>query len=122
MVLIRVYVFSVLPLLLLAEYDRDRHELAVFAKKLAYLALRTIVLCGIVIQEQGYDRTAVFLGARPHFEFRIPFAAPKNRFGTFLPRQRFDRDFPGHHEGGIETESEMTYNILVLVFLEEFPC
>ena len=122
MVLIRVYVFSVLPLLLLAEYDRDRHELAVFAKKLAYLALRTIVLCGIVIQEQGYDRTAVFLGARPHFEFRIPFAAPKNRFGTFLPRQRFDRDFPGNHEGGIETESEMTDNILVLVFLEEFPC
>ena len=76
MVLVGVDIFLVLPFLLLAEYDRNRHKLAVLAEQLVDLAFRSIILRGIVIEEHGYHRSTVGLLARSHLEFGIALAAP----------------------------------------------
>ncbi len=84
-VLVSVNIFSVLPFLLLAEDNRNRHELAVLVQKLLNLTLRAIVLGGLVIEVKGDDSASFVLVARTHLELRIAFAAPNHTFGAVFP-------------------------------------
>ena len=120
-VLVRIHIFSILPLLLLAEDHRNRHELAVLGEKSADSGLGGI-LCGVVIEPEGDDSTPVSLLTRLKLIFRAAVTAPSHCLGPLLPRQCLDGNLFGYHESGIETEAEMADDAsdLVLVLLEEF--
>ena len=122
MVPVSVDILVVLPFLLLSEHYRDGHELAVLAQQLADLAFGAIVRCRFVVKPEGDDRSPVLLVAWTHFELGVAFAAPEYAFGSFMPGKRLDGDFPCDHEGRVETQAEMAYDALVLVFLQELPC
>ena len=120
-VLVRIHIFSFLPLLLLAEDHRNRHELAVLGEKSADSGLGGI-LCGVIIEPEGDYSTPVSLFARLKLIFRAAVTAPSHCLGPLLPRQCLDGNLFGYHESGIETEAEMADDAsdLVLVLLEEF--
>ncbi len=84
-VLVSVDIFSVLPLLLFAEDDRNRHELAVLVQKLLDLALGAIVLGGLVVEIKGDYSAPIVLVARTHLELRIAFATPDHTFSAVFP-------------------------------------
>ena len=68
-VLFCIDILAVLPFLLLAEYHRHRHELAVFVEKVCD-ALLLSELFLLVIDVEGDDRTSVSLLAWFHLIFR----------------------------------------------------
>ena len=55
MILVRIDIFTILPFLLLAEDDGNRHELAIFSEKLFYLGLAGVFRC-VVRQVHGDGR------------------------------------------------------------------
>ena len=118
-VLVRVDVLAVLPLLDLAEGNRDRQETAVLAQQ--SLDFRILgIFERILRQVQDDGRTAVMrLVGLLHFEFGRPGAAPAHGLGTLLPGFRYDLHLVGHHERRVETQSEMPDDRLVLVLLHE---
>ena len=118
-VLVRVDVLAVLPLLDLAEGNRDRQETAVLAQQ--PLDFRILgIFERILRQVQDDGRTAVMrLVGLLHFEFGRPGAAPAHGLGTLLPGFRNDLHLVGHHERRVETQSEMPDDRLVLVLLHE---
>ena len=117
-VLISFHALAVLPLGLLAENHRDRHELAVLAEQLLDTAL-ACELVGVGVQVHGNHGTAVFLHAFAHLVGRRTVAAPEYRLCAFLPAESLYGHLGADHEGGIEAEAEMSDNGLVLVFLKE---
>ena len=120
-VLFGFYLLAVLPLGFLAEYDRHRHKLAVLLQQ-----GRDSALVGeffrILVQEKGDGRAPFGLLALAHLERRGAVAAPFHRRCSLFPAQGIDGNLAGHHKCRVESESEMAYDILVLVFLEEFAC
>ena len=110
---------AILPLGLLAEDDRDRHELAVLAQKLGNAAFLG-ELGAVVVEVEGDDGTAVFLLAVFHIILGRAVAGPFDGLGAFLPGEGVDGDLLADHECGVESESEVADYALVLVFLEEF--
>ncbi len=68
-ILVSVNIFAVLPLLLLAEEHRHRHELAIFVQEsLDAALLRKLLL--LVINEQGNYSSPVRFVASLHLIFR----------------------------------------------------
>ena len=120
-VLFGFYLLAVLPLGFLAEYDRHRHKLAVLLQQ-----GRDSALVGeffrILVQEQGDGRAPFGLLALAHLERRGAVAAPFHRRCSLFPAQGIDGNLACHHKCRVESETEMAYDILVLVFLEEFAC
>ena len=117
-VFVLFYLLAVFPLGLFAENDRNRHELAVFTQQLGDAALGC-ELVAVVVEMEGDDRAAVCLFAVFHVVFRRTVASPFHGLGAFLPGEGVDSDFFAHHERGIESETEVADDVLVLVFLEE---
>ena len=120
LVLVGIDILAVLPLLLLAEDDRDGHELAVLVQE----ALDAGFLCifrRIVIQIQGDDGAAVGLLDFLHLIGRGTVAAPFHGLRALLPGERLDGDLLRHHERAVEAEAEMADDAadLVLVLLQE---
>ncbi len=97
-ILVGVNIFSVLPFLLFAEDNRNRHELAVLVQKLLDLTLGAIVLGCLIIEVKGDDSTSLVLVARSHLELRIAFAAPDHTFGTVFPGKGLNCHLLGNHE------------------------
>ncbi len=118
-VLVGVDIFAVLPFLFLAEDDRNRHELAVLVQKLLDLTLRAVVLGGLVVKVKCDDGASLSLVARPHLELRIAFAGPDDPARSLFPGKRLDSHFLRDHEGRVESQAEMAYDVLILVLLEE---
>ena len=121
-VFVGVDIFSVLPLLFLAEDHFDRHEAAVLGEERTDLVLRSVVACRIIVKIEGDFGTPSCLVALLHLEFRIALAAPADGLRSFLPGKGLDSDLGCDHESGIETKTEMADDVLVLVLLEEFAC
>ena len=105
------------------EIDRRRHEAAVF---LQYLANPVLVaeLQRIIIEIQRDLRADVLLRSFPDGILGLTVALPVHRLRAFFIAQRVDVHLIGHHEGGIEPETEMADDLVriffVLEFLEEF--
>ena len=72
-VLVGIHIFSVLPLLLLTEYHRYGHELAVFAEQ-AFDALLLGILLLVVSDVKGDDSTSFSLLALLHLILRRALA------------------------------------------------
>ena len=84
LVFIRVDIFAVFPFLILAEHDRERHELAVFAKQLPDFSL-SCIFCRIIVKVQCDGRASVCLPALAHLIFRAAVARPHHRFCAVFP-------------------------------------
>ena len=69
LVLVRIDIFSVLPLLFLAEHDRERHELTVFAEELFDFSLGSI-LRRVIIEIKRDDSSPVSLVTLAHLVLR----------------------------------------------------
>ena len=118
-VLVGVDIFAVLPFLFLAEDDWNRHELAVLVQKLLDLTLRAVVLGGLVVKVKCDDGASLTLVARPHLELRVALAAPDHALSAFFPGKRLNRHLLRDHKRGIESQSEVADDVLVLVLLKE---
>ena len=83
-ILVCIYIFAVLPLLLLAEDYRYRHELAVLVQQTLDASLPGIFLL-VFCDIKGDDCTSVCFLTLFHFVFRRAVARPHNPLGAFLP-------------------------------------
>ena len=118
--LARLDLLAILPLLLLAECDRDREELAIFVQQFRNLMILKEFLV-LVIDMQNNIRTTVRLLGILHRILRATVARPFHSLRTLLKRFCDDVHTFGDHERGVETESEVTDDRIsvILVFLEE---
>ena len=120
LVLVGIDILAVLPFLLLAEHDGNRHELAVLVQE-AFDAGLLAVFGGIVVQVQGDDRSAAVLVNRLHLIGRGAVAGPFHRLRALLPGKGLDGDLLRHHESAVKAQAEMADDAadLVLVLLQE---
>ena len=120
-VLFGIHIFSVFPLLLLAEDDRHGHKLAVFVQQFLDAALGG-KFAFILIDKQGDAGSPVLFVALSHLVFGGTVATPTDGLRAILPGKGVDGDLLGDHKGGIEAQAEMADDAanLVLVFFEEF--
>ena len=110
---------AVFPFGLFAENHSHRHEFTVLAQKLGDAALGSEFLA-VGIEIKGDYGSPVRLLAVFHRILGRSVAGPLDRLRSLFPRKGFDGDFFRNHKSGIETKSEMAYDALVLVFLQEF--
>ena len=105
---------------LVAENDRNGHELAILVQQALDAALLAIFF-GILVQIQGDDCAAVFFVAGTHLVFRRTIAAPFHRLRAFLPAEGFDGYLLAHHKGRVEAQAKMSDDAanLVFVFLQK---
>ena len=105
---------------LVAENDRNGHELAILVQQALDAALLAIFF-GILVQIQGDDCAAVFFVTGAHLVFRRSVAAPFHRLRAFLPAEGFDGYLLAHHKGRVEAQAKMSDDTanLVFVFLQE---
>ena len=120
LVLVGIDILAVLPLLLLAEDDRNRHELAVLVQE-AFDTGFLRILRGIVVQVQGDDGAALLLVDLLHLIGRGAVAGPFYGLGAFLPGEGLDGDLLRDHKRAVEAQAEVADDAadLVLVLLQE---
>ena len=104
------------------EVDRSSHESAVavehFAEAIFLQKFRFFFR-----NVQGDNGTAFGTVAGLHGESHAVLADPTNGFGPFGGGQSVDRDFVGHHKGGIEAKTEVTNDaafVVPFVVLQKF--
>ena len=122
-VLICLLLPAVFPLFLLAEHYLNRQELAVFLQQLFYFAVLQILLV-LLVYVQHYVCSALGFYRLLHLIYRTAVATPVYGLGVFLVAQRVYLHAFRHHEGRIESQSEVTYYCggVVFVFLHELLC
>ena len=76
-------------------------------------------LLAVIVDVKGDLRPHFRAGAVLHRELHALRALPVNRDGVLLIGEGIDRDAVSHHEGGVETESEMSDDLVLagLVFI-----
>ena len=118
-VLVGIDVFTVFPLLHLAESDGNGQEAAVLAQQL--FDLRIFAVFERIGRKVQYDRGSpvALLGRFLHFVFGRSFATPVYRLGALLVGAGENLHFVGDHESGVESQTEVADDRLVLVFLHE---
>ena len=108
------------PHALFAKADGDGHKAAVFSQQLEYGLLVEELLAVVGdVQHNAGAALGVLLVLR-HGELGVALAAPVDG-GFVLVRLGENLHLVGHHKGRIETQSEVTYQIFlyVFVFVEE---
>ena len=118
-VLVGIDVFAVFPLLHLAESDGNGQEATVLAQQ--FFDLRIFAVFERIGRKVQYDRgpPVALLGRFLHFVFGRSFATPMYRLGALLVGAGENLHFVSDHESGVESQSEVADNRLVLVFLHE---
>ena len=119
-VFVGVLHLAVFPFLLLAEDNRYRQELTVLLQELFNLVLLKKLLA-VVVDVENDVRTAVVARCILDGELRASVARPLHGLCTFLIAAGDDFHFLRHHEGRIESQTEMANDSVgvVLVFVKE---
>ena len=119
-VLVGIDLLAVLPLRLLAEDHGHGHKLAVLREQLLDGRFLEIVLAVVVDVEDDVG-TAVGLLHPVDGVFGAAVAGPAHGVAALAPALGDDLDLLAHHEGGVESETEMADDGLglVLVLVEE---
>ena len=106
----------------LLQENLYRHEGAVLADDLAGTVF-VGELQTVLVQEQGNLGTDLSTGSLRHIVFGTAIALPVNGFRAILIGKGVDVNLVCYHECGVEAQSEMTDDLivigLVLVFLQE---
>ena len=120
LVLVGIDILAVFPLLLLAEDDGHGQETAILLQQaLDASGLEEFLL--VFVKRQNNVGAALGLVTVLHLKLRRAVTRPVHGLGAFLPAQGAYFHLLGHHEGRVETQTEVTDDGIggVLVFLEE---
>ena len=115
-VFVCIDIFAIFPLSDFAEGNRNRQETAVFFQNLVNAI--TVVELQAVFRKMQNDicSTITFVFWLFQRVFRWSIAAPLHRFAILFPRVGNDLYLVGDHESWVETQSEVTDNVLVFIF------
>ena len=121
-VLFRLFPGFFLFLCRILQIDLDRHEGTVFLNDLSGLIL--IAELQLILIDGERDRSAVrTAGAWLHFIGHAVLGYPADRLRAVPVGKGVDHDLVRHHEGGIESKTEMSDDLifigLVLIFLQK---
>ena len=115
-VFIRFYLFAVFPFFLLSECNFNWQEFTVFCQQFLNFAFFEVIQ--VVIVDVHYNIcTAIGLDGLFECIFGVAVAGPVLACSSFAERLGENFHFFGNHKRGIEAKSEMSDNVLSIIFV-----